>query len=68
MEHGRIREQEIVVSKGKMLSTQYFVVVDLEFMGVTILKKIKLEKILSDGVPFHNGFGAPSEDVYCEKD
>ena len=39
MEHGRIREQEIVVSKGKMLSTQYFVVVDLEFMGVTILKK-----------------------------
>ena len=27
-----------------------------------------MTRILSDGVPFRNGFGAPSEDVYCKRE
>ena len=36
--------------------------------GKNCLKKIFWTIILSNGVPFHNRFGLPSEDMYCKKE
>ena len=39
-----------------------------KFTENTIKKNWSLTTILSDGVPVHNRFCAPSEDVYCKRE